>query len=50
MGSEMCIRDRLLIAEASSNDVSEAAGLVFASTLLALLSVPLWWLVLQALG
>ena len=40
----------LLIAEASSRDVSEAAGLVFASTLLALLSVPLWWLLLQALG
>ena len=40
----------LLIAEASSRDVSEAAGLVFASTLLALFSVPLWWLLLQALG
>jgi len=40
----------LLIAEASSQDVSQAAGLVFASTLLALVSVPLWWLLLQALG
>ena len=40
----------LLIAEASARDVSEAAGLVFASTLLALITVPLWWLLLQAVG
>jgi hypothetical protein len=39
-----------LIAEASSKDVSAAAGLVFASTGIALVSVPLWWLALQALG
>ena len=40
----------LLIAEASARDVSEAAGLVFASTLLALITVPLWWVLLQAVG
>lgn len=40
----------LLIAEASLKDVSAAAGLVFASTGIALVSVPLWWLALQALG
>jgi predicted permease len=40
----------LLIAETSARDVSEAAGLVFASTLLALITVPLWWVLLQAVG
>lgn len=40
----------LLIAEASASAVREAAGLVFASTVLALVTVPLWWLLLQGLG
>ena len=40
----------LLIAEASVIDVSEAAALVFLSTVLALFTVPVWWLLLQTLG
>lgn len=41
----------LLMAEQAGRDAEQAASLLLRSTLLALISVPLWWLVLmQALG
>jgi predicted permease len=36
----------LLLAEASGREVESVAALVFAGTALALVTVPLWWLVL----
>ena len=41
----------LLMAEQAGRDAEQAASLLLRSTLLALVSVPLWWLVLiQTLG
>jgi predicted permease len=39
----------LLLAEASGREAETAAALVLGSTVMALLSVPLWWLLLTAL-